>query len=116
VAPASAAPPSSAVPADSSEDDNPFASKPKAGAGIGRNEMIIYAVTIGLALLLILNRNGILYGIAKSIGAESTYTSIDSALGGPSLDTERGVVDFVEHLKEKSSAQAADAPEAASSK
>lgn len=83
-------------------DDNPFA-KPKA-SGMGRAEKLILAAAALLSLLVILNRNGVLPGIAKSVGAESAYTSIDSALGGPSLNTERGVQEFVERIKSNASA------------
>lgn len=87
-------------------DENPFA-KPKA-TGMGRAEKLVLAAACLLSLLLILNRNGVLFGIAKSVGAESTYTSIDGALGGPSLNTERGVQQFVERIKSNTNAPQAE--------
>ena len=49
------------------------------------------SVLIGLAALLglvvTLHRNGIVHTMLASAGAQSTYTSLETALGGPGFGT-----------------------------
>ena len=51
--------------------------------------MIGFAVLVGL--LVTLHRNGALASAFTAAGRAATYASIEAALGGPSLDTPRGV-------------------------
>jgi hypothetical protein len=94
----SAAPPPKPSFANPAADDLSFAAPSKGSAKLGRLER---SALIGLAvigLLLTLYRNDILGGVARSIGAESAYKSVSSALGGPSRDTPQGVRAFTASL------------------
>lgn len=55
-------------------------------------EWVIYGVFAAACLFTITQRNGLLHDWAKAIGSEAAYLSFEQdTLGGPSLNTPRGV-------------------------
>jgi hypothetical protein len=44
-----------------------------------------------LGLLVTLHRNGVVHTLLASAGAQSTYASLEAALGGPGFGTPRAV-------------------------
>jgi hypothetical protein len=90
---------------------------------LGRGERSVLAALALAGLVLTLYRNDVLGGLARGIGAESAYSGLTSALGGPSRDTPQGVRAFTaslpalappEALKPKASPPRAAAPRPAS--
>ena len=50
-------------------------------------ETVLIGVVALLGLLVTLHRNGVVHGLLASAGAQSTYASLESLLGGPGFGT-----------------------------
>ncbi len=68
--------------------------------GVATAEWVLYGLVAAACLFTITQRNGLLYSWSKSLGLESAYLSFEkSTLGGPSLNTPRGVEQFVKNQR-----------------
>jgi hypothetical protein len=50
-------------------------------------ETVLIGVVAILGLLVTLHRNGVLHALLAAAGAQSAYTSLETALGGPGFGT-----------------------------
>ena len=64
-------------------------------------ESVLIGVVALLGVLVTLHRNGAVHALLASAGAESTYASLQAALGGPGF----GTPDAVDALVKKSPPQ-----------
>jgi hypothetical protein len=77
------------------------AAQPLSRARGSRTEAVLIGLAALLGVLVTLHRNGVLHAVLASAGAESTYTSLETALGGPGF----GTPDAVEALVKKTPQQ-----------
>jgi hypothetical protein len=54
-------------------------------------ESVLIGVVALLGVLVTLHRNGVVHALLASAGAESTYASLQAALGGPGFGTPAAV-------------------------
>ena len=62
-----------------------------------RMESVLLGVVALLGLLVTLQRNGVVHALLASAGAQSTYASLEAALGGPGFGTPRAVEALVKN-------------------